>query len=910
MGLLGNEERARIDAMFADKKTSAEEILAYLAKWVIDRVAEGAFTEAEAEKDLEIELYMGRGLLACREYEAIVKMLRMLTSCAEEGKDHPLWCYLKGMGHTYAGELDDAYRLISRSFELDSLNAETRAALVRLLVYRGEKERAEALLSESLELFPNTYELVAIRRDMSAGKGFLEMLFHYPNEEQDEALHRDVASADYDHFKTFLSTVLFDEEGWKRMKRELGLLGDSLKPSMVDVRYLEGSYPVEVPGDLKNVPVTILSNEAGISHWSPLEMPRLLGFIFQECPRFLANKDDKVSVEISLNGKVAIQVEKPGSNVLQNHVTMFNFAADKALTLREAQSRGEELPFEVQTVLEKCGKLNEEGRIQEVIDLLEAIPEETRSPLLTSELARAYNNIAYTDGKSEEESQAALRRALGLLFSVRETENRKHSWQFRVGYAFYYLDREDEALPYFKRALALRPGDPDTVEFLHHCLRETSLPTPVPNFATRVKGFWELFEKHTGAVYTALKEADESHRAEIAEMIAEAVHKCFDTEWGVHVHVRDRILVEISPNDLFWNAILIGHVCEMMPEKLKDRWEFVNGIQAKPLNECEFRFDGKPVDIDKIRIWVNRTKEKDWKLSLFMPEFENLPQNMAREGFRFVNYLFSSIFGESVVLRWLRDIGIKRDDIPRGENHEMTLTQFVQYFRETEPKAMGYTMEEYLYEPIKFSLKPHDSAYPLYDVADGETWCMMPLIGSYFGSDTTIMNHFREHGATAAMIGFGLDDETVAKTRNPQKAAEKIRERLAKYVKWKGPKCATFSGSAQGKYWTYTFFILWDPMKFAQIVEEFANLQSVPVKTMFFRSFYTFGNPIFLRRGDVGESILEQEAEERREEALQEAAEERQKAAQKAAQKEKGEEGGTEDFDWSDEDLDPHRVLS
>ena len=105
MGLLGKKERAKIDAMFADKKTSAEEILAYIAKWVIDRVAEGTFTEAEAEKDLEIELYMGRGLLVCREYEAIVKMLRMLTSCAEEGMNHSLWCYLKGMGHTSAGEL-------------------------------------------------------------------------------------------------------------------------------------------------------------------------------------------------------------------------------------------------------------------------------------------------------------------------------------------------------------------------------------------------------------------------------------------------------------------------------------------------------------------------------------------------------------------------------------------------------------------------------------------------------------------------------------------------------------------------------------------------------------------------------------------------------------------------------------
>ena len=44
-------------------------------------------------------------------------------------------------------------------------------------------------------------------------------------------------------------------------------------------------------------------------------------------------------------------------------------------------------------LLEQCKKWNDDGEYESVVDALEILPENARSPELDSELARAYNNL-------------------------------------------------------------------------------------------------------------------------------------------------------------------------------------------------------------------------------------------------------------------------------------------------------------------------------------------------------------------------------------------------------------------------------------------------------------------------------------------------------------------------------------
>lgn len=76
-----------------------------------------------------------------------------------------------------------------------------------------------------------------------------------------------------------------------------------------------------------------------------------------------------------------------------------------------------------------------------------------RRRALVSELARAYNNRAQVGDRVQFE------RAVDLLKSVEEHFQDEHNWNYRIAYAYYYLDEEGPALRHFEKALEARPGD-------------------------------------------------------------------------------------------------------------------------------------------------------------------------------------------------------------------------------------------------------------------------------------------------------------------------------------------------------------------------------------------------------------------------------------------------------------------
>lgn len=105
-----------------------------------------------------------------------------------------------------------------------------------------------------------------------------------------------------------------------------------------------------------------------------------------------------------------------------------------------------------------------EDEHQKIIDTIGQLPEADRGYDLTCLLARAFNNAA--SGSSQ---VAYYSRAEELLRSVEAEGLNDPLWHFRMGYALYYLDREEEALPYLRQAAALDPSDSDAPELIAQC---------------------------------------------------------------------------------------------------------------------------------------------------------------------------------------------------------------------------------------------------------------------------------------------------------------------------------------------------------------------------------------------------------------------------------------------------------
>ena len=145
-------------------------------------------------------------------------------------------------------------------------------------------------------------------------------------------------------------------------------------------------------------------------------------------------------------------------------------------------------------LLEQCQKWNENDEYQKIIDALEAIPAGERTPELDSELARAYNNLAQPGDRE------LFEKAIALLEPHEEYFQGDHCWNFRMGYAWYYLDQEGPALRYFEQAPKARPGDGDTQEYIDDCRRRLALPRFEKNFRERTEEAWTAFAQIEGAL--------------------------------------------------------------------------------------------------------------------------------------------------------------------------------------------------------------------------------------------------------------------------------------------------------------------------------------------------------------------------------------------------------------------------
>lgn len=105
-------------------------------------------------------------------------------------------------------------------------------------------------------------------------------------------------------------------------------------------------------------------------------------------------------------------------------------------------------------LIEQLEAWHEEDEFDEIVDAITEISEEERDYELTSHLGRALNNL--------ERYEEAVQQFLSI-----EKEGQKDPlWHYRIGLAYYYLDRYEEARNAFETADRLEPGDEDTLEFL------------------------------------------------------------------------------------------------------------------------------------------------------------------------------------------------------------------------------------------------------------------------------------------------------------------------------------------------------------------------------------------------------------------------------------------------------------
>ena len=502
-------------------------------------------------------------------------------------------------------------------------------------------------------------------------------------------------------------------------------------------------------------------------------------------------------------------------------------------------------------ILKQCQKWHEESKQHKIIDALEAIPAEERTPEMDSELARAYNNLADPHKPTCKEM---LKKALALLKPHEEYFEDDYYWNFRMGYSYFYLDQEGRALRYFEKALEVRPGDEDTKEFIDRCKKGISLPQFWECFRERTENWWETFAEMEAELRQMMDDdKDHTRGAELVAQMEETLNLAFDEisfEMGFNGEKYELILTpEGDKVKLFELVYFQKHA----PKEVLEHWNILVGRQ--PLQNIGLRTeDGWDISGDDVQIWLEEQGENSFALSAYCEKL--LPMLREAEGrvWWMLTTLTDQVLGEIPHMRYIDSFDVLEE--PRAEP-SILMSQLPDALKER-GLELSTDPEAYLESYLGYEMKPNedpDADWRL-DVMAGST-CCVPLINGYLNADNDFMDDLHADGAVAGFFCYPLD--TLREEEGSQKIFD-FRDKLEEVLTGgDGSEVLTLTGGATGLYCGYVDFIAWDIQEALNMAKEFFEGTDIP--WAIFHTFRREAGSVPLKQQDDGTETENQDDE-------------------------------------------------
>ena len=475
-------------------------------------------------------------------------------------------------------------------------------------------------------------------------------------------------------------------------------------------------------------------------------------------------------------------------------------------------------------ILQQCQIWNGNGEYKKIVDALEAIPAEERIPEMDSELARAYNNLAAPSDRE------LFKKAIALLQPHEEYFAGDHCWNFRMGYAYYYLDQEGRALRYFEKALEARPGDEDTEELIESCQKGISLPRFAMCFRERTEIFWETFAEMEAELRQMMDDdKDRIRGAEIVAQMQGALNNVFDEvsfEMGFNGEKHELIL---TPEGNKVNLFELVYFQKHAPKEVLEHWNILVGRQ--PMQNIGLRTDdGWEISGDDVLVWLEDKGENSFAISAYCEKL--LPMLQENEGrvWWMLTTLTDQVLGEIPHMRYIESFDVLVE--PKVEPYFL-MSQLPDKLKEL-GLELSTDPEAYLENYLGYQMKPNedtDADWRL-DVMVGSTNCV-PLINGYLSADNDYMDNLHADGVVAGFFCYPLD--TLREEEGSQKIFD-FRDKLEEiFLVDDGPEVLTLTGGATGLYCGYVDFIAWDISSALNMAKQFFEGTDVP-----WASFHTF----------------------------------------------------------------------
>ena len=501
-----------------------------------------------------------------------------------------------------------------------------------------------------------------------------------------------------------------------------------------------------------------------------------------------------------------------------------------------------------QDLLNQLEQWNEEDKYQEIIDAIEALPEEALDFGLISALARAYNNLAID--LMPPEDRPLYQRAVDLLLSledqleeaVERDPDVAHTWNFRLAYAYFYLDQENLALPYFEKALEGRPGDEDTLEMIDRCQRSLAAPLGVKPFRVRTEEGWSSFLAGEGELRALMDQEDrEAVGRELVDRCTELLSPAFADVAFELGHNGEKYELILVPEGDRTRLFQLAYFQKRAPKELLDKWNILVGRAQS--SGFGLRMNGQDITPEDVQVWAEKTEDNGVGLRLYCEKLAPLWKEDQDQVYHMIYILLDQSLGELAAMRYVDYLDIL--DAP-AEGPAMTLDQLADFVstevdpegwpQANDPELAGERYTAYKGKPSE------EEDWPLRaDVYVGVT-CCVPLLKYYFQRDDYFMDRLHRDGVVPGFFYYPLDGVD-------RKEILDLRDQLEQAIEARcGEGIVTFTGGATGTCYGYLDFIAWDLRTLLDAaVEVFAG---APVEWAAFHTFRFDVNGIGLKQPD------------------------------------------------------------
>lgn len=545
--------------------------------------------------------------------------------------------------------------------------------------------------------------------------------------------------------------------------------------------------------------------------------------------------------------------------------------------------------YNLEEMIEKCSKLLSEGKYDQVIHILEnvskylVVDEENNDgeEFLVFLLCLAYHGIAASQRnlvyyekmivllnrfKHLLEKNASwngymgkaylglknYKKAVFYLEEARDIGGGEPDIEIYLATAYCFINREDQALDYFKKFTKYAPNNPYFKERVTYCYDALYFPYFKENFNQRVKLTWEEFSKQEETLRELANQYFEQAKdpeyliappAKIFHMIYDILELTVD-ELIIFWRKRNgKIQIILSTNYTRYKVFTMEKLVSKMPEHLKEHWEFLVGIPPEGNRNIvlgDIVTADILIDTDKVFLWIDQNEDE----LVFSFYCERLKQfNHTSMIVLMMCDLVANQIGEFALMNFILKKNLKLDilDIPK-EEEPILLTNFCDEVKKRGLEVSN-NFEEYMeYQASYQDMQEFDcdKDYTIHnDVFYGKT--KIPMVVQLYreGYSPNLPKIFEYFYSCGAVIGFFSCSLNSFRIDHEAKVEEYHMENLAKewvsYVKeTAGEDSVTLLGAATGIL-GYIDFIAWD---FDAVVEATRRFfDKMPMNWVNFNSF-------------------------------------------------------------------------